>query len=333
MKKSKVIVFLFAFFLIISVLWFKKYYKLDYDPHKSSQIQSKKEEKTKNENNTDSLRQEGKNLAEKNKQTEKEVKTENNKDIKKEQNTNNREEKKKPVETTWWHPKPGLSWQWQLDGKLDISVSAQVFDIDLFDNSAQVIKALHQQGKKVICYFSAGSYENWRPDKNKFSQNVLGKKMDGWAGERWLDIRKINLLSNVIIERLDLAKKKHCDAVEPDNVDGYDNKTGFSLNYNDQLHYNRWLSQEAHKKGLAIGLKNDLEQVNDLVNYFDFAINEQCFEYKECNKLIPFIQKNKAVFGVEYSGNSKKFCKKANQMRFSWLKKKEDLKSWRISCR
>ncbi|CAF3429747.1 unnamed protein product [Rotaria sp. Silwood1] len=95
-------------------------------------------------------------------------------------------------------------------------------------------------------------------------------------------------------DRLDLAKNKSCDGVEPDNIDVYTqmNGGGFRITYRDQLTYNIWLAQEAHARDLSIGLKNDVDQVRDLVSYFDWAINEQCWEYNECNTLQPFITGN-----------------------------------------
>jgi hypothetical protein len=84
-------------------------------------------------------------------------------------------------------------------------------------------------------------------------------------------------------------------------MDGYSNTSGFSLTPEDQLAYNRYLANEAHQRGLSIGLKNDLDQVPQLVEYYDFAVNEQCFEYDECEALSPFIDAGKAVFNAEYA--------------------------------
>ena len=132
--------------------------------------------------------------------------------------------------------------------------------------------------------------------------------------------------------RMDLAVKKKCDGVEPDNVDGYSNKTGFKISAGDQLRYNKWLAGEAHKRGLAVALKNDIEQVGQLVSYFDFAINEQCFEYDECGALSSFVKQGKAVLGVEYELKKKKFCPQAKAMGFSWLKMDYDLNGGRDGC-
>ncbi len=116
------------------------------------------------------------------------------------------------------------------------------------------------------------------------------------------------------------------------NVDGYINNTGFDLTYEDQLRYNRWLAEEAHKRGLSIGLKNDLDQIPDLVFYFDWALNEEYFYYNECDKLFPFIENGKAVFGVEYELDKEDFCLKANEMGFSFMKKHRELDAWRDPC-
>jgi hypothetical protein len=236
------------------------------------------------------------------------------------------------TKTAVWQPEPGTTWQWQLSGEIDTSFDVMMYDIDLFETPQSVIDTLHQDGRIVICYFSAGSYEEWRPDSEDFPQGVLGDPLDGWPGENWLDIRQINVLGPIMEARFDLAVQKECDGVEPDNVDGYSNDTGFPLTPADQLTYNIWLAQEAHSRGLSIGLKNDLDQVPELLPYFDWALNEQCFEYDECETLLPFIEAGKAVFGVEYEGELADFCPQANAYQFSWLLKDLDLGPERASC-
>jgi hypothetical protein len=207
-----------------------------------------------------------------------------------------------------------------------------VYDIDLFDTSASLIAELHADGRRVVCYFSAGSYEPWRPDADAFPEAVKGRKMDGWD-ELWLDVRRIELLAPVVEGRLDLAVAKGCDAVEPDNVDGYANDTGFALSYDDQIAYNMFLAAEAHARGLSIALKNDVEQVADLVDVFDFAVNEECFSWNECEALVPFVEAGKAVLGVEYELGTGAFCSQANAMDFDFMRKNLDLGVYREPCR
>lgn len=182
---------------------------------------------------------------------------------------------------------------------LNTSLDVDVYDIDLFDSSAELIAALQARGADVICYFSAGSYENWRDDADEFLTAVLGNNLDGWPDEKWLDISN-TALQSIMTARLDLAVDKGCDGVDPDNVDGYSNNTGFTLTAADQLAYNRWLADQAHARGLTIGLKNDLDQITDLVADFDFAVNEECFAYDECDLLSPFVLADKPVLHIEY---------------------------------
>lgn len=231
-----------------------------------------------------------------------------------------------------WQPNLNTSWQWQLSTPVDQSVNVQMYDIDMFDNDAGVVASLHNAGRKVMCYVDVGTWENWRPDADQFPKSVKGKN-NGWPGEKWLDIRRIDILGPIMKARMDLCKAKGFDALEPDNIDGYTNSTGFPLTYQDQITYNTFIANEAHARGLSVALKNDLDQVGDLLPIFDFALDEQCFQYNECNLLLPFIGANKAVFEVEYKLNTNKFCPSANAMNFNSMKKHLSLDAYRVPCR
>jgi len=226
-----------------------------------------------------------------------------------------------------------------LSGRVNTKYAVDIYDIDLFDSSKELILSLKEQNRVVICYFSAGSYENWREDRKRFPPSILGKSLDGWRGERWLDIRS-DIVKKIMKKRLDLALQKGCDGVEPDNVDGYLNDTGFKLSYKEQLKYSKFLAKEAHKRGLDIALKNSLDQAKKLEPYFDFLINEQCFEYNECYKLKPFIEANKPVLNVEYRKKLRKnrklrekICKDSIKSNFKTLILPLNLDdSFRFSC-
>lgn len=99
------------------------------------------------------------------------------------------------------------TWQLQLQGTINTSYNAAVFDIDLFDTPQATINALKAQGKRVVCYFSAGSSENWRPDFSKFKAADMGNALDGWAGERWLDTRSANVRA-VMMARMDWRNRR-----------------------------------------------------------------------------------------------------------------------------
>ena len=207
------------------------------------------------------------------------------------------------TDVDWYQPTVETTWQWQLqpdsDGEINTSYDVEVYDVDLFDVSDAVIDELHAAGRRVICYFSAGSFEEFRDDADEFLPDDLGATLDGFEDERWLDVRSDNV-RRIMLARLDHAAARGCDGVEPDNVDGYANDSGLPLTAEDQIEFNRFLAQEAHARGLSVGLKNDLDQIAELVEYFDFAVNEQCHEYDECELLQLFIETGKPVFNAEY---------------------------------
>lgn len=230
-----------------------------------------------------------------------------------------------------WRPNLEDRFQWQFTGVFDPSIDADIYSLDLFDASEEVIKELHKNNKKVVCYINVGAWEDWRLDKNNFPKEVIGNDYSGWPGEKWLDIRRLDLLSPVIKSRFELCKQKGFDGIEPDNLDGYEigvAETGFIMTYEDQLAFNRWLTKEAHSLGLPIGLKNNPEQIKDLLSDFDWAILESCYQYGWCNTFKQFIDNNKAVAMIEYTDTDIDFttaCLYAVKNGFSMLIKNRNL--------
>jgi len=218
-----------------------------------------------------------------------------------------------PPGVPWFRPRVDATWQWQLTGDMNTEHSADIYDIDLFDAPAAVFAALHAAGRRVICYFSAGSHEDWRADAGAFPADVIGMPLGDWPGEHWLDIRSPAVMS-VLAARLDLARDRGCDGVEPDNVDGFAAETGFLITGADQVAFNRALAAAAHQRGLAVGLKNAPELIPALVDAFDFAVTEQCHEQGWCADVAPFIAAGKPVFDAEYAASVEEARSRAGEV-------------------
>lgn len=202
----------------------------------------------------------------------------------------------------------------------------KVYDVDLENTPVSTIATLKNKGIVVVCYFSAGTAENFRSDYSKFLTTDMGNNVSGWAGEKWLDTRSANVRL-IMQSRLDNAVSKGCNGVEPDNVDGYQNNPGFPLTQATQLDYLNFLATEAHNRNLNIGLKNAVDLVpatvangTKIVDLFDWALNEECYTYNECGNYTQFIAKNKGVFIVEYSGSDANFlaniCPQSNASNY-----------------
>jgi len=224
-----------------------------------------------------------------------------------------------------WHPASTAAWQWQLQGRIDTGVPACVFDVDGFETPAATVAALHRRGARVVCYLDVGSWEEYRPDAGRFPRSVLGRRYEGFPEERWLDIAHFHRFATVLEARFRLCARKGFDAVEPDNLAGFENRSGFPLTASDQLRFNRWVARRVHALGLAVALKNDPRQVRPLLPSFDFAIVEQCFQYDECDLYEPFVAAGKAVLEAEYELDPSAYCDRADALGFSAIRKSYDL--------
>ena len=215
--------------------------------------------------------------------------------------------------------KTGATLYWQLQGPIPSTLNASVIGIDLEDNEfSGLIQQLQRKGKSVICYLSAGSYEDWRSDSRQFKPSDLGFPLGNWPGEYHLDIRSDNV-RQIMRSRIDRAAMAGCDAIEPDNTDIYQYNNGFGLSEKDQIDYLLFLADYAHSQGLSIGLKNTVDLISsaNLAEVFDWSLNESCYAYNECDALKPFTDRNKAVFIAMYSTKHKSdLCDSAKRNRF-----------------
>lgn len=234
-----------------------------------------------------------------------------------------------PVERTaagiWKAAPTTRPWQWQLQGKVDTGVPACVFDVDGFETPRATVAALQRRGRVAICYLDVGSWESYRPDAGRFPRSVLGRRYEGFPDERWLDIAHFHRFAPLLERRFRLCARKGFDAVEPDNLAGFENRTGFPLTAGDQLRFNRWVAARVHALGMAVALKNDPRQAQVLLPRFDFAIVEQCFQYEECDSYEPFVRAGKAVFEAEYELEPSAYCEAAAALGFSSIRKSYDL--------
>ena len=221
----------------------------------------------------------------------------------------------------------------QLSGAPDLRIKACVYDLDGFDTSKSTVARLHRRHVRVICHIAAGVWEGSRPDAGEFPRAVIGRIYKDRPDQRWLDVSRFSLFTRMLTQRIGMCAHKGFDAVEPDNVDGWErrSRTGFTITRANQIRFNRWLAWQVHIRGMAIALKNDGRQAQRLRNNFDFAIAEQCFRRRECGDYEDaFIRHHKAVFEVEYEQKPRQYCRTAKAIDFSSIGKSYDLlaKPW-----
>ncbi|KAI1358246.1 glycoside hydrolase superfamily [Xylaria arbuscula] len=237
----------------------------------------------------------------------------------------------------------GTTWDYPLGFSLSTSnanASTVFYPVDLENTSASTISGLKSAGHTIVCYFSAGSYEDYRADADQFPASAIGNQLDGWP-EQWLDIRNSDVRS-IMAARIASAKDKGCVGVDADNIDGYTNDSGFDLTEADTVDYVRFLAETAHDIGLGYGLKNAGGIVDQVVDVAEWAINEECAEYEECADWAPFVDAGKPVFHVEYvddddattvsADKMAKACAADGQEGFSSIVKHYSLDDWVVYC-
>lgn len=253
--------------------------------------------------------------------------------------------------SSYWKPTSGSTFQIQLASPItstnNLPSNIAIYETDLYDTPASTIAGLHAAGKKVICYFSAGTAEDWRTDYSQFTSSDIGAALGDWAGEYWLDTRSTNV-RNIMAARIALAQSKGCDGVDPDNMDVYSyTDSGITgLTEATSINYMQFLATTAHNAGLAIGLKNAGEILTQVVPFTDWSISESCVQYNECNIYQPYVAAGKPAFNIQYpfgtsdsksttvtSSITKTYCTgKANVSGFSIVLKHYTLDAWMYAC-
>ena len=233
----------------------------------------------------------------------------------------------------------GLSFDWRLtDVTAQDLFDAEVIDLDAFSASAATVAHFKALGKIVIAYVSVGSAENFRSDYDQFPSSILGNVYEGFEDEKWLDIRNMDALSPILRARFDMIEQKGFDGIEPDNMNGYQNDTGFNLSESDAITFSRWLINEAHSRGLSIGQKNAEELVPELADEFDWMLTEDAFADDWYDLVTPYIDLGKAVFVTEYTDQMTEnqflnsVCPTSNSLGFYAILKERDLTEYKLSC-
>jgi endo-alpha-1,4-polygalactosaminidase (GH114 family) len=272
---------------------------------------------------------------------------------------------KPPVDARWQYQLESANRDLAWSGGINVGVCEaphrgsacvrpQVFDIDLYVDArvsgndhtvnGAAVRAIHDRGAHAICYVSAGTAERFRPDYHRYVRfdrrhrhRLLGKPFSGvFPNEKWLNIKNGRGQRAFILRRVE-ARTRKCaragfDGVEYDNVDAYAQgrrATGWRIRPRTQVVFNRALARIAHRNGLSVALKNDIGQLERLEPHFDYAINEQCFQYAECANNPPpgyraFIRSGKPVFQVEYRIPRRRFCGRAAALGTNSIKKAGD---------
>ena len=213
-------------------------------------------------------------------------------------------------------------------------MDAAIAGTDNFVYATGAVRALHAKGNHAIGYVDAGDAEDYRPDFQQYvnfnaacSGCLIGNPYAGFTNEYMLNINndqgQADFIRKMIQARTDRVAANSFDAVEYDVVSNFENHSGFKITYETQVKFNVSLTEIAHADGLSAPLKSDVDQAKDraLQKAFDFVIDEQCWQYDQCQDYAAWQSAGKSILNVEYKLKPSEFCPQANAMNFNSIKK------------
>lgn len=215
----------------------------------------------------------------------------------------------------WADAPPGTtSWEWILDVDALPAIPPPVdrLGLDGLDVDEGYVGIVLDAGTQPWCYLSVGTAERFRADYGDFeaahttavaaeTEGVLGAELPDWPDERWLNVRRADLLLPLMEARLNICRDKGFTHVELDNMDGHTNDTGFDLTATDVRSWVASLVAAAADRDLGVIHKNAPDLVADLEPSTDALLLESCVLDGLCEQAAaPFLEAGKPVFNVEY---------------------------------
>ena len=106
------------------------------------------------------------------------------------------------------------------------------------------------------------------------------------------------------------------------------------------MDYVNFLASAAHARNLSIGLKNAGEIIPQVLGKMQWAVNEQCVQYGECDTWQSFVNVGKPVFNIEYPDGAPNvgaqkvdsICSNEHAKGFETVLKEKDLNDWVKAC-
>ncbi len=217
-------------------------------------------------------------------------------------------------------PASDVRWFAQLDGAVDVEQPAELFYLDPEQQRGAQLPALQARGRHYFCYLSAGSVEEFRSDARDFPDSAIGKVLNGFPNEHWLDVRDATV-RDLMARRVTALAAQGCAGIPPSSLAVHAADTGFDLTLTDALDYARWLAERIHAAGMSAGLTGPQELTQELWPTFDFGLAIGCVSGSECVEYAPFTRAKKTVLHVEL-GDEKtapQLCNAAKTLGFTAL--------------
>ena len=216
-----------------------------------------------------------------------------------------------------WVPAEAARWLARLDGAVNIEEAADFFYLDPEQQPAEDLTSLHEQGRRYLCYLSAGTVESFRDDADSFPDHAVGNVVSAFPNERWLDLRDPEVRA-LMAKRIVALAGAGCDGVAPASLTGYETDSGFDLTLRDTLDYAQFIADAAHAAGMSVGLTGPSALTLELWKSFDFGLAIGCVASSMCREYAALTAAKKPVLHVELGDEASalQLCKSAQALGF-----------------
>ena len=216
-----------------------------------------------------------------------------------------------------WVPAEDARWLARLDGAINVDNSADFFYLDPQQQPADDLTSLHEQGRRYLCYLSAGTVESFRDDADLFPRHAVGNVVPDFPNERWLDLRDAEVRA-LMAKRIVALAEAGCDGVAPASLTGYETDSGFDLTLQDTLDYAHFVADAAHAAGMSVALSGPSALTLELWQSFDFGLAIGCVASTMCREYAALTAAEKPVLHVELGDESAalELCKSAQTLGF-----------------
>ena len=159
-----------------------------------------------------------------------------------------------------------MRWDWQIGRVTPLQRTGRnavdIYDIDGFLTTRARSPRSRPAGRRAPWRTRARSATwTWpgrttvptRPRAAYFPAGALGNVYFGFPEERWVDFRQLDALKPMLRERIGMCARKGFDAVELDDIDGFDppSTTGFHLTPGDVQNYLAYAFNLIHQDGMT----------------------------------------------------------------------------------
>jgi hypothetical protein len=234
------------------------------------------------------------------------------------------------------HADTPATWDWQQNEPYEFGRKLDVFvTTPGRDTRTGVVRMSMINKTKVVCPVSVGTVASTDFFANMYPPQVVGNAVEGRAETHYLDIRNMNAILLLVGKRFNKCQAEQHSVILATDLDSHLVDGDFDISAEDVVAYATALAKIAHDLDMEIVQKDVPDLTPQLVDIFDFALTESCYQDGWCGDMQPYLNAGKIVLDAEYNDrpiNWAEACEYAANNGISMILKDRDLTADLQTC-